>query len=55
MAMVPPVAVNIGIDSMATIKKGMAIIDHQRRRLQSKLLNKDGALRLGGTLSPLHR
>ena len=43
-AMAPPTAVNIGIDSSATIAKGTAVIEHQAKRLQHNLEREDGTL-----------
>ena len=40
---------------MAAIKKGAAIVEHQKKRLQRKLESEDGVLELGGNLSPLHQ
>ena len=55
VSMSPPVAVNIGIDSMAALKKGMAINEHQEKKEKQDLESSDGVLELGGNLSPLHR
>ena len=55
IAMLPRKAVNIGIDSMAALKKGSAIIDHQCRKGEAVLRDKDGRMMLGGGISPLHR
>ena len=53
--MMRPVAVNIGVDNKATVDKGGARIEHQKQRGEHELREKDGALKLGGFLSPLHR
>ena len=53
--MMRPVAVNIGVDNKATVDKGGAIIEHQKQRREHELKEKDGALKLGGFYSPLHR
>ena len=55
LAMIPGKAANIGIDSLSTIIKGTAIIDHTRRRNEAKLRDEEGALLLGGEVTPLHR
>ena len=55
MATIPTIAVNIGIDSKATITKGDTIIDHEVKRNQTKLKDEDGALLLGGEVSQYHR
>ena len=55
VAMAPPTAVNIGIDSSATTTKGTAVVEHQKKRMQSTLGWEDGTLELGENLSPLHR
>ena len=55
MAMIPTWAMNIGIDSDATITKGNTIIGHEKMRTQTERVDDDGALLLGGEVSPYHR
>ena len=55
MAMQPKVAVNVGIDNEATVNIGNEIIQHQVERKDARLKMGSGGLRLGGTLSKLHR
>jgi len=47
--------VHIGADSLALVKKGTVILEHQRQRNGAKLKEQNGALILGGTTSHLHR
>ena len=47
VSMSPPVAVNIGIDSMAALKKGMTIKEHQEKKEKQDLKSSDGVLELG--------
>ena len=55
LARMPKKAVNIGIDSSSTIKKGEQIIEHETKTNKAKLRDEGGALLLGGENSPLHR
>ena len=53
--MLPKVPTNVGIDSQATIVKGTTIIEHETKRRTTRTRNDDGALLLGGEVSPYHR
>ena len=55
LAMLQQLAVNIGIDSLSTFKKGTAIINHERKRQCTKIKEDDGTLLYGGEASPYHR
>ena len=47
--------VHIGTDSLALVKKGTAILEHQKNKNEAKLREQNGALILGGATSHLHR
>ena len=49
----PPVPAHVGIDNQGVVSIGTQIIDHMEARQNASLNNEEGALRLGGTLSPL--
>ena len=55
VGMLPPWAVNMGVDNGATVGKGNKVIEHQRKREAAKLKTEDGGLIIGGTTTPLHR
>ena len=55
MAMQPKTEINVGIDNKATVNIGNTIIKHQIRRQDAKLREENGGLRLGGSISTLHR
>ena len=54
-ALLPPREANIGIDSVATAKKGAAIINHIGKQQTFKKQDEEGRVNLGGISSPLHR
>ena len=54
IALQPPIRVNIGVDNAAVVGRTNAMIDHHKRRKRTVLVNKNGALRFGGEISPLH-
>ena len=47
--------VHVGTDSLALVKKGTVILEHQQQRNKTKLKEQDGTLILGGATSHLHR
>ena len=55
IAMLPNKAVNIGSDSLATVRKGNATIEHQKQRSYTRLYDEEGRMMLGGKTSHLHR
>ena len=44
-----------GIDNLAVVKGAQKVITHMRKKSRAILRMADGALNLGGRLSPLHR
>ena len=54
IAMLSERPVHLGTDSLALVKKGTAILEHQQSRNEAKLKEQNGALILGGTTSHLH-
>ena len=55
LALLPPWAVNMGVDNAATVGKGTKVIEHLRKKEGTELKNANGGLKLGGRISPLHR
>ena len=47
--------VHTGIDNLTTVNMGNNIIDHQRKRKEVTLINREGATIIGGRTSHLHR
>jgi hypothetical protein len=51
----PPIPAHVGIDNQGLVSIGTQIIEHMEARQEARFKHEEGALRLGGTISPLQR